>query len=100
MRNINRTLTRFLKIAVAGALLYYIFRIVPVAGVLRSLRSARMGEVLAGLVLLLGTRIIAAFRMKLLTDKQGLPFSLPELFEIGTTARSRRPALPLPTRVR
>ncbi len=86
MRNIRRSLIRFLKIAVAGALLYYIFRVVPFAGVSRSLRSADMGEVLAGLGLLLGARIIAAFRMKLLTDKQGLSFSLPELFEISTTA--------------
>ncbi|HEX2451812.1 MAG TPA: lysylphosphatidylglycerol synthase transmembrane domain-containing protein, partial [Gemmatimonadales bacterium] len=46
----------------------------------------RMDEVLTGLVLLLVTRILAAVRMKLLTDKQGLSFSPAELFEIGTTA--------------
>jgi uncharacterized protein (TIRG00374 family) len=78
--------TRFLTIAVAAALLFYVFRVVPFAEVMRSLRSAHVGTVLIGLALLLATRIIAALRMKLLTDKQGLSLSLPEIFEIGTSA--------------
>jgi uncharacterized membrane protein YbhN (UPF0104 family) len=79
-------LTRFLTIVVAGALLYYVFRVVPFADVMRSLRSAQIGKVVLGLALLLATRIIAAVRMKLLTDKQGLSFTLLEIFEISTTA--------------
>jgi uncharacterized protein (TIRG00374 family) len=86
LRKINRRLLLFLEIAAAVALLYYIFQIVPFAGVSRSLRAARMGEVVAGLVLLFAARVTAAFRMKLLTDRQGLSFSLAELFEISTTA--------------
>lgn len=86
MRNINRGFLRFLTIAVAGALLYYVFRVVPFADVMRSLRSAQIGKVMLGLALLLATRIIAAVRMKLLTDKQGLSFTLLEIFEISTTA--------------
>ncbi len=53
---------------------------------MRSLRSAQAGKVVAGLALMLGMRLIAAFRMKLLTDKQGLTLSLTELFEISATA--------------
>jgi uncharacterized membrane protein YbhN (UPF0104 family) len=83
---IRRRVSRFLKLAVAGALLYYIFRVVPFADVMRSLRSAQLGKVAVGMGLLFATRIIAALRMKLLTDKQGLVFSLPEIFEISTTA--------------
>ncbi len=86
MRNIDRVLIRFLSIALAGALLYYIFRVVPLAEVMRSLRSARGGHVMTGLGLLLGMRLIAALRMKLLTDRQGLSLSVPELFEISATA--------------
>ncbi len=86
MRNIRRVLLRCLTIAVAGALLYYVFRIVPLADVMRSLRSAQIGKVVLGLALLFATRIISAVRMKLLTDKQGLSFTLPEIFEISTTA--------------
>ncbi len=82
----RRAIIRALKLAVAGGLFYYIFRVVPFAAVLQSLRSARLGLVLAGLALLLACRVIAAARMKLLTARLGLRFSLLEIFEIGTTA--------------
>jgi len=82
----KRVAGRLFKLAVAGGLLYYVFRVVPFAEVLQSLRSAQIGKAGAGLALLFVARIIAAVRMKVLTDKQGLSFSLSEIFEIGTTA--------------
>jgi len=82
----RRIAGRLFKLAVAGGLLYYVFRVVPFAEVLHSLRSAQPGKVAAGLALLFVARLIAAVRMKALTDKQGLSFSLSEIFEIGTTA--------------
>ncbi|HTK43546.1 MAG TPA: lysylphosphatidylglycerol synthase transmembrane domain-containing protein [Gemmatimonadales bacterium] len=86
MSNAKRVVGRVIKLAIAGALLYYIFRVVPFAEVIRTLRSAQPAKVVAGLGLLFGARLIAAIRMKLLTDRQGLVFSLSEIFEIGTTA--------------
>lgn len=82
----RRAAARLLKLAIAGGLLYYIFRVVPLAEVMRALGSAHLGEVLAGLGLLFVARVVAAVRMKQLTDRQGLAFSLIEIFEIGTTA--------------
>jgi glycosyltransferase 2 family protein len=75
---------RLLPIAIAAALLVYIFRVVPFGEVLGALHSARFGGVVLGLGLLLVARIIAARRMQLLTEKQGLSLSLAELFEIST----------------
>ena len=86
MSTVRQRLIRLLPIAVAVALLYYIFRVVPFSAVADALRAARPAEVLAGLGLLFVTRLLAALRMKLLTDKQGLSFSPIELFQIGTTA--------------
>jgi uncharacterized protein (TIRG00374 family) len=80
----RRALVRLLPAAIAAALLVYIFRVVPFGEVLRALHSAHWGGVVLGLGLLLAARIIAARRMQLLTDKQGLTLSLAELFEIST----------------
>ena len=81
MSKARRIAGRLFKLAVAGGLLYYVFRVVPFAEVLHSLRSAQPGKVAAGLALLFVARLIAAVRMKALTDKQGLSFSLSEIFE-------------------
>jgi uncharacterized protein (TIRG00374 family) len=86
MSNTRRIVVRIAKLALAGALLYFIFRVVPFREVLQTLRSAQPGMALVGLGLLFGARLIAASRMKILTDKQGLVFSLSEIFEISTTA--------------
>lgn len=86
MSTTRRVVVRFAKLALAVALLYWIFRVVPFHEVRQTLRSAQFGLSMAGLGLLFGARLIAAIRMKLLTDKQGLVFSLSEIFEIGTTA--------------
>jgi uncharacterized protein (TIRG00374 family) len=86
VRTVRQGLIRLLPIAVAVALLYYIFRVVPLSAVADALGAAQSAEVLAGLGLLFVTRLLAALRMKLLTDRQGLSFSPVELFQIGTTA--------------
>jgi uncharacterized protein (TIRG00374 family) len=78
--------TRILTIAAALGLLLLVFRVVPVADVMRSIRSARPGPLALGFVLLVLARVVAAGRMKLLTDEQGLRLTSPEIFEIGTTS--------------
>jgi uncharacterized protein (TIRG00374 family) len=59
---------------------------VPFADVMRSIRSAEPGKLATGFALLFLARLLAAWRMKLLTDAQGLKLTLPEIFEIGTTS--------------
>jgi hypothetical protein len=72
--------------AVAFGLLLLIFRVVPFADVMRSIRSAEPGKLAIGFGLLFLARLLAAWRMKLLTDEQNLQLTLPEIFEIGTTS--------------
>jgi len=83
---IKKTLTRVLTVAGAIGLLLLIFRVVPFADVMRSIRSAEPTKLAIGFVLLFAARVVAAWRMKLLTDEQDLRLSLPEIFEIGTTS--------------
>lgn len=82
----KRTLTRVLTVAGAVGLLLLIFRVVPFADVMRSIRSAEPAKLAIGFVLLFVARILAAYRMKLLTDEQDLRLTMPEIFEIGTTS--------------
>jgi uncharacterized protein (TIRG00374 family) len=83
---IKKTLTRVVTVAGAIGLLLLIFRVVPLADVVRSIGSAEPTKLAIGFVLLFVARVVAAWRMKLLTDAQDLRLSLPEIFEIGTTS--------------
>ena len=84
--NTKKKLTRVVTVAGAVGLLLLIFRVVPFAEVMRSIRSAEPTKLAIGFVLLFVARLIAAWRMKLLTDQQNLRLSMPEIFEIGTTS--------------
>jgi uncharacterized protein (TIRG00374 family) len=86
MAGVRKTLTRVLTVAGAIALLLLIFRVVPFADVMRSIRSAEPAKLAIGFALLFLGRLLAAWRMKLLTDEQGLRLRLTEIFEIGTTS--------------
>jgi uncharacterized protein (TIRG00374 family) len=83
---VRKALTRILAVAGAIALLLLIFRVVPFAEVMRSIRSAEPTKLATGFALLFLGRLLAAWRMKLLTDEQGLQLRLTEIFEIGTTS--------------
>ena len=86
MAGVRKTLTRVLTVAAAIGLLLLIFRVVPFADVMRSIRSAEPAKLAIGFALLFLGRLLAAWRMKLLTDQQGLRLRLTEIFEIGTTS--------------
>jgi uncharacterized protein (TIRG00374 family) len=86
MAGVRKTLTRILTVAGAIGLLLLIFRVVPFAEVMRSIRSAEPAKLATGFALLFLGRLLAAWRMKLLTDEQGLRLRLTEIFEIGTTS--------------
>lgn len=82
----KKKLTRVLTVSGAVGLLLLIFRVVPFGEVMQSIRSAEPTKLAIGFVLLFVARVVAAWRMKLLTDEQHLRLSLPEIFEIGTTS--------------
>jgi uncharacterized protein (TIRG00374 family) len=82
----RRVLTRILTVAAALGLLLLIFRVVPFADVVRSIRSADPDKLAIGFGLLFLQRLLAAWRMRFLTDQQDLRLTLPEIFEIGTTS--------------
>jgi len=86
MAGVRKALTRVLTVAGAIGLLLLIFRVVPFAEVMHSIRSAEPAKLAIGFVLLFLGRLLAAWRMKLLTDEQGLRLRLTEIFEIGTTS--------------
>ena len=86
MAGVRKALIRVLTVAGAIGLLLLIFRVVPFAEVMRSIRSAEPIKLAIGFALLFLGRLLAAWRMKLLTDEQGLQLRLTEIFEIGTTS--------------
>ena len=86
MAGVRKTLARVLTVAAAIGLLLLIFRVVPFAEVMRSIRSAEPAKLAIGFALLFLGRLLAAWRMKLLTDEQGLRLRLTEIFEISTTS--------------
>jgi glycosyltransferase 2 family protein len=85
-RRSKSIVARVLTIGGAAALLLLIFRVVPFGDVVRSIRSAAPGKLAIAFALLFVQRLVAAWRMRLLTDQQNLRLSLPEIFEIGTTS--------------
>ncbi len=86
MRGARGAVTRVVTIAASVALLALIFRVVPFREVVQSIRTAEPGKLAIGFGLLFVGRLLAAWRMKLLTDEQGLRLRLTEIFEIGTTS--------------
>ena len=86
MARLRKGAVRVLTVAGALALLLLIFRVVPFHDVMRSIRSAEPTKLAIGFALLFLGRLLAAWRMKLLTDAQNLRLRLTEIFEIGTTS--------------
>jgi uncharacterized protein (TIRG00374 family) len=75
-----------LKAIVSTGLLYYIFTIVPVAGVLSAFRSARAYPFLIALGVNLFANLVASIRMRQLTGPQGMSVSTGKIFEINLIA--------------
>ena len=86
MAGVRKALIRVVTVVGAIGLLLLIFRVVPFAEVMRSIRSAEPTKLAIGFALLFLGRLLAAWRMKLLTDEQGLQLRLTEIFEIDTTS--------------
>jgi uncharacterized protein (TIRG00374 family) len=75
------------KIVVATGIMYYIFRIIPIAEVIESIASARYIYIIPGLVTMAATVIVSAVRLKRLTDMQGMSLSTCRIAKINLVAR-------------
>src|SRR3990172_1042052 len=93
MKTKYKSLSRLLNLVITCSILYYIFTIIPFSRVIESITSAHMGYVTVAIFIELSyiavsvfisllTHFIAAFRMRYLTEMQGMPFTVLQLLEI------------------
>jgi len=73
-----------LKVLVAIALLYLLFRFIPMRDVIEVMALANGGWVTAAFIVLVFERLSAAWRTKLLTDRLEMSLSVLKLWEINT----------------
>ena len=86
MRLTKSTIQWCLRIIVAAALLYLLFRFIPISEVMKVMVLADGWWVAAAFVILIFERLTAAWRMKLLTDQLAMPLSVFKLWEISTVS--------------
>lgn len=72
-----------IKLCITTTILYYLFTKISFSLVIHSILSARLSYVLIAYLMLVLMRYIAAFRMKLLTDRQGMSLSTLQILGIG-----------------
>ena len=75
-----------LKLGVTVALLVVIFRYIPFGAVIREMSAAHGGWILAAFLLSFVERLVASWRVKLLTDQLAMRLSIWKIFEINVVA--------------
>jgi glycosyltransferase 2 family protein len=81
--SVKRLLLWTLRLCITVSILYYLFIKIPFSEVVASITSARVSYVLIGFLIWIFIRYIAACRMKLLTDKQGMTLSVLQILGIS-----------------
>jgi uncharacterized membrane protein YbhN (UPF0104 family) len=71
------------RVAIAAAILAYLFGQMPAAEVLRSLAGASTGPLLGGVLAVFALQLVAAGRLRLLTNAYGVCLSIWALFKIN-----------------
>jgi glycosyltransferase 2 family protein len=74
------------KLGVTFALLFIIFRYVPFGAVVREMSGAIGGWIAAGFALSFVERLVASWRVKLLTDRLDMRLSIWKIFEINVVS--------------
>ena len=92
--DLGRRLKTTAKLGVTGTILYLIFTFVPFAEVVRSIRMARIPYLLSAAMVVMVGPYLSAWRLKLLTDAQGLPFSAFQIARVNFVAAFYGLALP------
>ena len=84
MRLTKSMLPWCLRIIVAAALLYLLFRFIPLDEVIKVIARADGMWVTAAFIVLIFERLTAAWRMSLLTNRLAMPLSVLKILEINT----------------
>lgn len=84
--NVKRLFLWGIKLCITASILYYLFTKISFSQVIDSILSARLSYVLIAYLTLVFLHYIVAFRMKLLTDKQGMSLSVIQILGISFSA--------------
>ena len=71
-----------LRLCITVGILYYLFTKIPFSDVIASITSTRVGYVLIAFLIQVFIRYIAACRMKILTERQGMSLSILQILGI------------------
>lgn len=81
--NVRRLLLWTLRLFITVSILYYLLTKISFTEVIASITSVKVGYVLIGFLIWIFIRYIAACRMKLLTDRQGISLSVLQILGIN-----------------
>lgn len=81
--NVRRLLLWALRLFITVSILYYLLTKISFTEVIASITSVKVGYVLIGFLISIFIRYIAAYRMKLLTDRQGMSLSALQILGIS-----------------
>jgi len=79
----KKSFSWILKLSITSGILYYIFTAIPLSEVLKTIASAKMSYIVIALFIHLFTIYLEAYRMKILTDKQGMSLTIFQIVEIN-----------------
>jgi len=79
----KKRLSLVLKLSITSGILYYIFTTIPFLEVIRSVMSARVSYIILALLLSPFVICVEAYRMRILTDKQGMTLSMHQIIDIN-----------------
>jgi glycosyltransferase 2 family protein len=80
-------ITQLLRLAVAAAILAYLFRAVPGAQVFSIFHRAEFSWLIMGFLLSLLVQVVSAMRLKIVTDAHSLGLTTLDVFEINLVTR-------------
>jgi uncharacterized protein (TIRG00374 family) len=79
----KRYILLLLKCGLTSGILFYIFTIIPLDDVIRSLSEANLYYVLTAPFIAILSTVLSAYRLKILTDKQGMSLPVTKIVEIN-----------------
>jgi glycosyltransferase 2 family protein len=83
---LKKALVWIAKLALTAAIVAYILRTAPVHEIWEALQGARFFYMLPAIFALLVSRVLMGFRMKRVTDHQGMTLTIPQLVGISLTS--------------
>jgi uncharacterized protein (TIRG00374 family) len=82
----RQIILKFLRLCVAGVILFYLFEKVPVSDVVEALQKCQLSSLTLALVFLLLVQLTFGYRLKQLINFQGLDFSTFRVFKVNLIA--------------